>query len=60
MFKLYHLRLGLPLLPRRACTELAEVLALLDTFRTLNWTSIKNEIQFSGILDHLRMTVINN
>jgi len=26
MFKLYHLRLGLPLLPRRACTELAEVL----------------------------------
>lgn len=35
-------------------------LPMLDTFRTLNWTSIKSELQLSGILDHLRMTVINN
>ena len=38
----------------------SKMLPLLDTFRTLNWTSIKSELQFSGILDHLRMTANNS
>ena len=31
------------------------MLPLLDTFRTLNWTSIKSELQFSGILQNFSL-----
>ena len=38
-------------------TKLPTGLPLLDVFRTLNWSSIKSELQFSGILNAMPLTL---